>query len=1070
MEPLADIIKSLDQWAVADLWQQVTASYVTDETECLQALMTYARPAETVTGDITTRAVDIVEEVRKRHRGIHMIDAMLHEYSLDTQEGIMLMCLAEALLRIPDKETADALIEDRLSAANWNQHLGKSNSLLVNASTWGLLLSGKMIGLEQSFLSSEDTQPGGILNRLLKKTSEPLIRGALGRAMKIMGNQFVLGATLPEALSNAEKYRQKGYRYSFDMLGEAALTITDAEMFFYAYRAAIEDIAHTPSQQRDPGANTVSVKLSALHPRYEASQSERVLTELTEVMHKLLDVARNHNVAITLDAEEADRLELSLQVFASLYQSRANRGWGKLGLAVQAYSLRAFPVLLWLTALARKQGDEIPLRLVKGAYWDTEIKLAQQRGLAGYPVFTRKEATDVSYLACVRYLLSDTTRDIFYPQFATHNAHTVAAVLVQAQTTGRAFEFQRLHGMGDTLYQVVLETTKAPVRIYAPVGAHKELLPYLVRRLLENGANTSFVNRLVDARASIGQLVQHPVNQLSQCETLRNERIPLPADIYPGRLNSSGYSLAAQADCLALQNAMSDWENSYWEAGPIISGKTILQQSDHELLSPHNRNEAVGSVVWAKLQHIDQALDEAENALLAWQAEDVDSRAIYLERFAELLQENEAELMQICCREAGKTIADGLDEVREAVDFCRYYAQQARELMTEAIALPGVTGEANQLYFEGKGIFLCISPWNFPLAIYVGQIAAALVTGNVVIAKPAEQTPLIAFRAAQLLLETELPEGVFQFLPGEGRVAKTLMGDRRVAGVAFTGSIETAQLINRCLAGKPGPIGTLIAETGGQNAMIADSTALPEQVVKDVLLSAFQSACQRCSALRVLFLQKEIADRVKRLLAGAMAELQFGNPGLLSTDIGPVIDQKVQQGLLSHISVMSEVARWQVHTELPERCLNGTFVPACAFEIDRLNQLDKEHFGPVLHIICYEADDLDEVIEQINQTGFGLTLGIHSRNESVAAWIESQVRVGNTYINRHQVGAAVGAQPFGGQGLSGTGPKAGGPHYLYRFLNERTSTSNTAAVGGNATLLSGGERLSGGETLSGSET
>jgi len=1056
---IAKLINGFEQLTLAELWQQITDNYIADEASCLQELVAYARPTDAMLEDVATRAVDIVEEVRRHNRSIHMLDALLQEYSLDTQEGIMLMCLAEALMRIPDKKTADALIEDRLSAANWNQHLGKSNSLLVNASTWGLLLSGRMIGLEPTVLS-DGSEPGGLLNSLLRRTSEPVIRAALAKAMKIMGNQFVLGNHVQEALSNAEKNRLKGYRYSFDRLGESAITAEMADHYHAAYKQAIEEIASDALQQRDPGANSISIKLSALHPRFEASQKQRVLVELFDSTLDLLQFARDRNVPITIDAEEADRLEITLQLFAELYQSEPNRGWGRLGLAVQAYSRRALPVLLWLTALARERGDSIPVRLVKGAYWDSEIKLAQQRGLADYPVFTRKEGTDVSYLACMKYLLSETTRDLLYPQFATHNAHTVAAVLEQAKiTTGRAFEFQRLHGMGDALYSAVLKNTSAPVRIYAPVGDHKDLVPYLVRRLLENGANTSFVHRLIDARTSVGQLVQHPVNLLARHHSFRNERIPLPAEIYPQRSNSRGFNLAAEIDYQTIADALAEWDDYYWEAGPVLNGEAIIQQADTELFSPHDHDLVVGSVLWSKPNHVDIALDWAEEGFAEWHVESSEYRAECLIKLAELLADNQFELVSLGCREAGKTIADSIDEVREAIDFCYYYAQQVGILFAQPTELPAITGETNHLYFESKGIFVCISPWNFPLAIFVGQVAAALVTGNSVIAKPAEQTPLIAFRAAELILEAGVHPKAFQLLPGAGdELGPLLLSDPRVAGVTFTGSHSTAQTINRQLAARPGALVSLLAETGGQNGMIADSTALPEQVVKDAVYSAFGSAGQRCSACRVLFLQQEIADQVEALLAGAMAELQYGPPDQIDTDIGPVIDEYAQNRLLSHIEDMTEVAAWQVQTELSERCANGTFVPACAFEIEHMAQLEQEHFGPVLHIIRFDADHLDEVIDQINGSGFGLTLAIHSRNESLIHYIEKQVRVGNTYINRPQVGAVVGSQPFGGMGLSGTGPKAGGPNYLYHFLVERTSTSNTAAMGGNATLLSVAEK------------
>ncbi len=1033
------------------LWQHIVANYDVDEAEYLKKLLPLAQPDTAGLTQITELATRLIENVRKQDDSVHMVDALLQEYSLDTQEGILLMCLAEALMRIPDKRTADALIKDRLSGADWDKHMGKSDSTLVNASTWGLLLTGKVVKLDRKI----DGRPANVLNRLVKRSGEPVIRAAMHQAMKIMGKQFVLGRDIEEALDHGRKYRAQGYHYSFDMLGEAALTKQDAKRYMESYMQAIAAVGADPANSQQPGSSSISIKLSALHPRYEQSQENRVQTELYNDLLKLLEFAREQNVSITIDAEEMDRLELSLRLFEKLYRSPVNQGWGQLGLVVQAYSKRALPVLVWLAALAKEQGDLIPVRLVKGAYWDSEIKLCQQKGLPSYPVYTRKEATDVSYLACLNFLFSEHSVGRIYPQFATHNAHTAACVLHFAKQSQRPFEFQRLHGMGDALYKAILGSYQLPVRIYAPVGAHKDLLPYLVRRLLENGANSSFVHRLVDAETPISSLVKHPALELQKYTHLHNHRIALPGAIYPDRPNSAGVNLFVENQYLALQDEINLWNKTQWQACPIINGASNAEGAGETIVSPYDKLLTVGTVLWSDKNHLAAALDSAQQGFPGWNATPADTRAKILETFADKLEANFAELMALCTREAGKTLQDGIDEIREAVDFCRYYAQQARQEMSKPTVLPGPTGESNELYLEGRGIFVCISPWNFPLAIFTGQMVAALAAGNAVIVKPAEQTTLIAHRAVQLLLESGVPTNALQFLPGDGaKIGPDLISDPRVTGVAFTGSTQTAHIINRTLAARNGAIGTLIAETGGQNAMIVDSTALPEQVVKDVVQSSFASAGQRCSALRVLFVQEDIADHILELLSGAMQELVVGNPQELKTDVGPVIDAEAQNKLISHIRKLSQSAKWQSRANLAQDAEKGYFVPPTAFEINGIEELSEEQFGPILHIVRYKAAELDNIINSINATGFGLTLGIHSRNESTALYIERSVKVGNTYINRNQIGAVVGVQPFGGRGLSGTGPKAGGPHYLHRFVTERTRTINTTAVGGNATLLS----------------
>jgi RHH-type proline utilization regulon transcriptional repressor/proline dehydrogenase/delta 1-pyrroline-5-carboxylate dehydrogenase len=1014
------------------LWSHISPLYAVDESAWLSELLPLATPSDEERKAVTDRATRLIEQVRADDGAIHMIDSLLLEYSLDTQEGILLMCLAEALMRIPDAETADALIEDKLSVADWKKHLGNSDTLLVNASTWGLLLTGKVVKMDKK----ADGSPANVINRLVNKASEPVIRKAMNQAMKIMGHQFVLGRDMGEALKRGHKYRDKGYTYSFDMLGEAALTQGDANKYFDDYMQAITAVGKDSYQGTSPRP-TISIKLSALHPRYEVAQEARVTGEMREQLLTLIRHARSLNVGITIDAEEADRLELSLKLFRSLYEDEITRGWGQFGLVVQAYSKRALPVLAWLAALAKQQGDRIPLRLVKGAYWDSEIKNCQQRGLSGYPVYTRKEATDCSYLACARFLLSEEVRGNIFPQFASHNAHTVSAIASMA--THDEFEFQRLHGMGDALYNTVISQNNVSVRIYAPVGSHKDLLPYLVRRLLENGANSSFVHRLVDARCPISELVHHPADVLASRQSLGNPHIPLPPALYgEERKNSHGINIDIEHEWGEFAKRIEPFMEHSWSAGPIINGARIQDGCEqHDVIAPYDNSKLVGKMGWGNTALVDSALDAASNAYPEWRDTPVEQRALALEKLAVLLEENYGEFMALCHREAGKTIQDSIDEVREAVDFCRYYAIQARNTLTEPKTFTRFDQKTVSVRREGRGVFVCISPWNFPLAIFLGQVTAALAAGNTVIAKPAEQTGLIAYRAIELMLEAGVPAGAIQFMPGDGAtVGAPLTSDSRVAGVAFTGSTETARLINKALAARDAEPAPFIAETGGQNAMIIDSTSLPEQVVRDVVRSAFASAGQRCSALRVLFVQEDIADRIIPMIKGAMMERVVGLPELHSTDIGPVIDAEAQAGLLKHIERMKREATLIAESPLPEWADKGTFVAPTAFEIRSIDQLTNEQFGPILHVVRYKASERDQIIDQINATGFGLTLGIHTRNETTSRHIAQRVKAGNIYVNRDQVGAVVGVQPFGGQGLSGTGPKAGGPHYINRFTRE----------------------------------
>ncbi|OAB56816.1 integrase [Leptolyngbya valderiana BDU 20041] len=1031
-----------------ELTRRFDADWYVDETDHVRMLADSLDLGGERRERIRQRAVDLVKQVRRRSEDAGAMEAFMREYDLSSEEGVVLMCLAEALLRIPDSETAEKLISDKLSDADWESHLGKSDSLFVNASTWGLMLTGKLVRVG----GSKERAIGATLARLANRSGEPVIRMAIRQAMRIMGHQYVMGATIRKALERAEKKANRRFRYSFDMLGEAALTAEDAERYRKAYESAIREIGQRVKEESVFAAPSISVKLSALHPRYEHAKADRVRAELTPVLRDLARLARSQGIALTVDAEEADRLLLSLQVFEGVLFDSELAGWDGLGLALQAYQRRAWTAIDWLADRARRSGHRIPVRLVKGAYWDTEIKFSQVEGLPGYPVFTRKSNTDLSYLACARKLLS--MPEQFYPQFATHNAHTIAAI---ADLAGRDrdFEYQRLHGMGKELYDEVLDAKDYPAhcRVYAPVGNHKDLLPYLVRRLLENGANTSFVNRIVDEALPPEEVVSDPLDQLEALGVIPHPRIPAPRLIYgEHRLNSRGINFAQQPALEALKTAMDGFADHQWAATVLGEGSRGLGEA-YRLRSPADPSHSPGSVQWADPDCVEKVVSGLVHAQSGWDGLGMDHRAGVLERMADLLEEHRAELMALCVSEAGKTLRDGIAEVREAADFCRYYAAEARHELGPVRVLTGPTGERNELHFHGRGVMLCISPWNFPLAIFIGQVAAALVTGNAVIAKPAEQTPLIAHRAVELLYQAGVPRDVLACLPGDGALGAALVRDPRLAGVVFTGSTETARLINLTLAQRDGPIAMLVAETGGQNAMIVDSSALPEQVVRDVISSAFLSAGQRCSALRILCVQDDIADHLLKMLAGAMRELTVGDPGLLVTDVGPVIDPGQRIMLEAHVRRMQVEARLIARARLPEDLPEGNWFAPAAFEIDSIDQLDGEIFGPVLHVVRYKARELDRLIDQINGTGFGLTLGVHSRIDRVQNYIMDRVRVGNAYVNRNMTGAVVGVQPFGGEGLSGTGPKAGGPHYLARMCTERTRTINTAAVGGNASLL-----------------
>ncbi len=1038
----------------APLRGAVAALYRADESAYVRTLLRRARQGGAANRNIARLARRLVTAVRKgRHAG-GSVEAFLSEYGLSNREGVILMCLAEALLRIPDAATANRLIRDKVSAADWDRHFGHSNSLLVNASTFGLMLTGRVVRLG----TPDERDVFGLFGHLIAKSGGPVIRRSVTTAMTILGHQFVMGRTIEDAISRAAKDEARGYRTTYDMLGEAALTAEDAARYFKAYGDAIDAIGATDAASQAPdlfAAPSISVKLSALHPRFEYAQMARAVPETADRVRTLALKARDAGIGLTIDSEEADRLDITLDVFARLLADDGLDGWDGLGLAVQAYLKRAAAVIDWLAHEARARRRRLQVRLVKGAYWDAEIKHAQELGLDGYPVFTRKASTDVSYMACAKRLLAAPRH--FFPQFATHNAHTLAAVLELAGTS-RDFEFQRLHGMGAALYDQVLgpDTPNVPCRIYAPVGSHQDLLPYLVRRLLENGANSSFVNRITDDRAPIRDIIADPVAQVAALTAKPHPRIPLPAEMFgTDRRNSAGIDLTDPVAVAALAGDVELALGQTWRARPIIGGKeTGGARRGNGVRNPADGRRKVGTVAPARLIDVEAALARASAAQPAWDLTPAGARADILDVAADELDVAKGALVALLVREAGKTVDDAIAEMREAVDYCRYYASRARIDFAAPLVLPGPTGEDNRLELHGRGTFACISPWNFPLAIFLGQVTAALAAGNAVIAKPSEQTPLVAALAVRLLLKAGVPGDVLHLLPGPGRViGARLAGDERIKGVAFTGSTETAQAINRALAARDGPIVPLIAETGGQNAMIVDSSALPEQVVKDVIASAFHSAGQRCSSLRVLFVQTDIADKLTRMLTGAMAELVVGDPMALATDVGPIIDGDARKCLEAHARRMDREGKFLYQVPLDKGTDNGTFFAPRLYQIPRLDILDDEVFGPILHLIRYRAGSLDRVIDAVRDTGFGLTLGIHSRIDGFVDTIQSRLGVGNTYVNRNMVGAVVGVQPFGGEGKSGTGPKAGGPNYLKRFATERTVTVNTTAAGGNASLL-----------------
>ena len=1003
-----------------DLRKAITAAYRRPETECLPPLVAAARVSERERYDIRSTARTLIEALRAKHKGTG-VEGLVQEYSLSSQEGVALMCLAEALLRIPDTDTRDALIRDKIAEGDWTSHIGGGKSMFVNAATWGLVVTGKLTS------TVNDRGLSAALTRLIARAGEPVIRRGVDMAMRMMGEQFVTGETIDEALKRSKPLEARGFRYSYDMLGEAATTAADAERYYRDYEAAIHAIGKASAGRGIYEGPGISIKLSALHPRYVRAQAERVMGELLPKVKALAAIAKGYDIGLNIDAEEADRLELSLDLLESLALDEDLKGWNGLGFVVQAYGKRCPFVLDFIIDLARRAGRRMMVRLVKGAYWDAEIKRAQLDGLEGFPVYTRKIHTDVAYVACARKLLA--APDAVFPQFATHNAQSLATIyhLAGPDFAVGKYEFQCLHGMGEPLYDEVVgkEKLDRPCRIYAPVGTHETLLAYLVRRLLENGANSSFVNRISDPKVSVESLIADPVDIVAAMPVVgaQHDQIALPDDLFgKARKNSKGLDLSNEVTLAGLSAELAGTAAHKWHAAPLLAdGSAEGETSD--VLNPADHRDVVGRVTEIRAEDAGRIVAMAAERGAAWAATAPAERAACLDRAADIMESRIEPLMGIIMREAGKSAANAIGEVREAVDFLRYYAEQARRTLGPA-HLP-------------LGPIVCISPWNFPLAIFTGQVAAALVAGNSVLAKPAEETPIIAHESVKILHEAGVPVGAVQYVPGAGRVGAALVGAEKTAGVMFTGSTEVARLIQAQLAerlsagGKPIP---LIAETGGQNGMIVDSSALAEQVVGDVIASAFDSAGQRCSALRVLCLQEDIADRVLAMLKGAMAELSVGNTERLNIDIGPVITAEAKDTIERHVAKMRALGRKVERLTLPIEAAEGTFVAPTIIELRSMADLDREVFGPVLHVIRYRRRDLDRLIDAINATGYGLTFGLHTRLDETIAHATKRIQAGNIYVNRNVIGAVVGVQPFGGRGLSGTGPKAGGPLYLGRLV------------------------------------
>ena len=1020
----------------------VHADYRANETELLtriKKIITLTDPEHEL---IVAKATKFVTAVREKRLATMGLDAFFIQYDLSSEEGIALMCLAEAMLRVPDNSNMDSLIKDKLTNLGWKKHTKKSSSWLVTAATWGLVATDKLY-------SGNNT-----LQNLVARLGEPVVRTCVKQAMGLLGEHFILGDTIEAAIKRANKKDNKEYLYSYDMLGEAAKTAEDAEKYFVDYKHSINAIADCDGGEllNRPG---ISIKLSALYPRYQISQYTKATAELCKKVTVLVQMAKEKNITVTLDAEEADRLELSLAVFAKVLQDQTIASWGGFGMAVQAYQKRSLSLIDYLADLAQQENARILVRLVKGAYWDTEIKYSQVMGLEDYPVFTRKFNTDACYLACVTKIAE--LQGNLYGQYATHNAHTVAAVLQIYGNSRADFEFQCLHGMGRTLYDAVLADEKGTrCRMYAPVGNHEELLPYLVRRLLENGANSSFVNRIIDKKIPIASIVTNPLELVEACDSAYHPYIPLPRNMLGSdRFNSKGLDISNPLVNIAAADSMAEYLAKPIFAATLISNIGKLQPGEKvEVTNPADRTEVIGYYHEVNSKLVEHALAEAKSYYDTWSSVAVENRADILLKAADKLEEQMTDFMALAIKEAGKHWQDSIDEVREAVDFLRYYAVEAQNKLNPK-TLPGPTGELNQLRYVGRGVVFCISPWNFPLAIFCGQLVAALVAGNTVIAKPASSTTLIATKFIELLFECGLPREAVQLVPGPSAVAGTpIVTSKNVQAVILTGSNATAKSISQDLSSRSGALVPLIAETGGMNSMIVDSTALTEQVVQDVIDSAYKSAGQRCSALRVLYIQEDVAEKTIRMLKGAMAELVVGDPSLLNVDVGPVIDDRAHNALTAHVKYLAATDAELLY-EIPATAAHskGTFFMPRMYKISGIELLKEEVFGPVLHIVTYKLKDLDKVMDAINNTEFGLTFGVHSRIASTVDYIKARMKVGNIYVNRNTIGAVVGVQPFGGEGLSGTGPKAGGPNYVLRLCHERTLSVNTAAVGGNTALM-----------------
>jgi len=1028
-------------------FNKINETVYASETELTHILLNYLKPEyKKRIQNVEDRATDIVETVRKSIKSDSPIESLLQEYELNTEEGTVLLCLAEALLRIPDKITMDRLLEDKFSSVDWKKHISFDKGLFVNASSWAFFLTGNILDKKETDKTRlEETYKG-----LLKKSSEPVIRVAVKKAITILAGQFVFKPTMKESMNytRSEKYRKN--LFSFDMLGEGARTMEDAEKYFQDY---IDSIHITGKELKNNAnikyGNGVSIKISALHPRYERNKIKDLENELLPKLIALCELAKHYNIQLSIDAEENYRLILSLMLLEKLSSHPSLSGWDGLGLAVQAYQKRAFYVIDWLNELAKKDKRVINVRLVKGAYWDSEIKLTQELGVQNYPVFTRKSLTDLSWMACAVKLFS--MQENIFPQFASHNAYSIA--FIEEFGKDKVFEFQRIHGMADKIHEYFnryISDNYQKCRIYAPVGEYNDLLPYLMRRLLENGANTSFVNKINDPKLNIKDIIKDPLEIISQYKDIPNPQIPLPGEIYlPQRKNAKGHDLDNETTRLEMINVFNSFDQEL-KGNSIVNGKDAVD-SFHKVYNPANLDQLLGQVAFAQDTSIDKSLEVASSFFPYWRSIEIQDKIKIINKFAQLLEDNTEKLIKICVLEAGKTIKDSIDDLREAVDFCYYYSSEAYRLFSQPNILKGPTGEKNQFVYEGKGVVFAISPWNFPIAIFIGQIVSALLAGNTVIAKPAEQTSIIAYEIVKLFFKADLPIGALQLLLGDGEtIGPKVLSDDRIKGVVFTGSCETAKNIQKELSKRTGEIVPLTAETGGLNFMIIDSSALTEQVVDDAIESGFNGAGQRCSALRILAIQDEVYEKTIKMLLGATKKIKIGLPNSITTDIGPVIDQDAKDRINKHINSFKSKVLAQAPLETQ---YNGYYILPTIIEIENLNEVKEEIFGPVIHVYRYQADKIEELVNDINSMNYGLTLGIQSRIENTINYIFHNANIGNIYINRNIVGAVVGVQPFGGRGLSGTGPKAGGPNYLLKFVNEKSYSYDTTAAGGNATLF-----------------